>query len=433
MSTLMNFRYLFLIIIIFACHSFSNLVLGAEVQVEINSTEAKKIDIAIPLFTCSQAGNEALLEEIKQIFSQDLDFSGRFNVVDISGFAPAGSTEIVTPDFKAWYLVGIQALITGHIVPGDKDLEINMRLFDVPMGQQVVGIRYQVPPPKIRAVVHKFADEIQYQLTGERGINFSKIAFVSNRSGNQELYMVDPDGGDLVQITRNGSINMSPCWSPDGSMLYCTSYISKHPDLYVLNIEDKKLKPVVKGGMNITPSLSPDGKTLAFSKSFDGDPEIVLINIESNTQKRITFTPGVDSNPSFSPNGQELAFSSDRSGNPQIFVMDIDGANVRRLTYQGAYNTAPEWSPRGDWIVYHSRLDGVFDIWMIQPNGLDEHALTGEAGQNEDPTWARDGRHIAFVSTRSGSKGLYVTDISGRLVKPIVVQHGECINPSWSR
>lgn len=412
---------------------FCPAVYALDVYTEIESAQAKPIDIALPLFTCSQSGNEALLQEIHRIFTNDLSFSGRFNVVSVADFLPTGTKEMTNPDFSAWYLVGIQALITGHVNPGETDLEINMRLFDIPMGQQIIGIKYQTPMPKVRGAIHKFADEVQFRLTGERGISFSKIAFVSNKSGAQEIYMADPDGGDLVQLTRNRTINLSPAWSPDLSKIYFTSFLNKRPDLFSMDIESKTVKPVLKGGMNITPSLSPDGGTLAVSISFDGDPEIILINLQSNTQKRLTFSPGVDSNPSFSPNGQEIVFSSDRAGGPQIYIMNAEGANIRRLTFIGPYNTAPEWSPRGDWIAYHSRQEGVFDVWLIHPDGSDEHPLTSQSGHNEDPTWARDGRHIAFVSTRSGGKGLFVTDISGRDVRPVLVHGGECVNPSWSR
>jgi TolB protein len=413
--------------------SLPKTLLGGEVNLDISAAESKRIDIALPLFSSTLDNPDAVLSEIHQIFTKDLELSGRFNVVDISKFYPAGKTETVNPDFHAWYLVGIQDLITGHVVQTGDDLELNMRLFDVMMGQQIVGIRYKTPSTKVRTAINKFCDEIQFRLTGEKGINDTRITFTTNSTGNSEIYCIDPDGNDLFQVTRNKSINLSPTWSPDGTKIYFTSYKDSSPDIFIYNLEDNSVKPIAKKGMNITPCVSPDGKKLTFSKSFDGDPEIVIFDLERKTEKRITNTQGVDTGPTFSPNGQEIAFVSDRGGNPQIYIMDADGADIRRLSKVGDYNTSPDWSPRGDWIVYHSRREGTFDLWIIRPDGNDEHALTGEAGNNEDPSFARDGRHIAFISSRDGERSLYITDITGRSVNKVLTQHGTCSNPSWSR
>ncbi len=421
-----------LVILLFLING-SPAVFATEVYFDITASQARRIDIALPYFTCSTEGEDALLQEIHKTFTQDLEFSGRFNVVDISRFFSGGSTEIVNPDFRAWYLVGIQTLLTGHVIRTETDVEVNVRLFDIQMGQQIVGVRYKSPLSEVRAVVHKFADEVQFRLTGERGINYTQIAFTSNHTGNKEVYNVDTDGGNLTQLTRNGSINISPCWAPDNTRIALTSFKDGHPDLFTLDPKSRVFSPIIQGGMNITPVFSPDGDKIAFSKSFDGDPEIVIYDLARKKQRRITFAPGVDTNPTFAPNGRELAFVSDRSGSPQIYVMDIDGTNVRRLTRVGNYNTSPDWSPRGDLIAYHSRREYVFNIWLIRPDGSDEHPVTSEAGHNEDPTWARDGRHLAFISTRKGGKGLYVMDLSGRAIRPVLVHHGSCENPSWSR
>ncbi|MBN1296335.1 Tol-Pal system beta propeller repeat protein TolB [bacterium] len=407
---------------------------AADVYFDITASGAKKIDIALPLFSCETNEQEILLREIHQTFKQDFDFSGRFNVIDISPFYPSSTTEIVNPDFGQFYLVGIQSLVTGHISRTEHgEYKISMRLFDVRMGQQIVGIRYTTPVSGIRSVVHKFADEVQYRLTGERGVNDTRIAFTCRRTGQTEIYTVDPDGNNLAQITQNNTINISPAWSVDNTKLFFTSYLQNKPDLYSVELATNTTTPLLHGGMHITPAVSSDGIHLALSVSFDGDPEILIFNMETGKQRRITFSPGVDTNPTFAPNGRELAFVSDRTGQPQVYVMDIEGANLRRLTSVGTYNTAPDWSPRGDWIAYHSRRDGVFDIWMIHPNGSDEHPVTSEAGHNEDPAFARDGRHLVFTSTRDGVKGLYVMDVSGRHVRRVIPSLGGCGNPAWSR
>ncbi len=427
------FRNIMTILIVFGV-VFPSVCKGVDVYFDITATEAKKIDLALPLFNTDIEDQAELLKKIHSIFTHNFEFSGRFNVIDISPFFPVSDREIINPDFNQYYLVGIQSLLTGYISKTDSgEYRISMRLFDVRMGQQVVGIRYTTPLSGIRSTVHKFSDEVQYRLTGERGINDTRIAFTSRRTGTSEVYMIDPDGSNLTQITRNSSINLSPAWSSDNSTLFFTSYMDRFPDLYKINLDSMETTSLIQGGMNITPSPSPDGVHVVLSASYDGVPEVMLFNLETQSRRRLTFSPGVDTNPVFAPNGREIVFVSDRTGTPQLFIMDIDGANVRRLTHTGTYNTSPDWSPRGDWIVYHSRRDGMFDIWLIRPDGTDEHPLTSGSGNNQDPAFARNGRHIVFTSTRRGTRDIYVMDLSGRRVHRIHHSESGCANPAWSR
>ncbi len=427
----------YLTTLVFCCMVIATSVpiYSADVYFDITSQASKRIDIALPYINMADKTDETLVSEIHDTFSKDLSFSGRFNVIDISRFFPTDNREITSPDFQAWYLVGIQSLLTGFLKreeDGDM-IELNLRLYDSQMGQQIVGKKYKAPFSELRTIIHKFADEAQYNLTGEKGINFSKIAFTLSAGDKSEVYTIDPDGRNLTQVTHNGAINLSPAWEPDNTKIYLTSYVKNRPDLYAVDTETKSMKLILDGGMFITPEVSPDGKLLAFSESFEGDPEICILNLENGEKRRITFSPGVDSNPTFAPNSREIAFTSDRTGQPQVYIMGVDGSNVRRLTFKGVYNTSPDWSPRGDWVAYHSRREGVFDIWLIHPDGSDDHPITLEAGHNEDPSWARDGRHLAFISTRNGGKGLYVMDLTGRSVRPLLVHRGTVKNPAWSR
>ncbi len=72
------------------------------------------------------------------------------------------------------------------------------------------------PIQNLRTMVHRMADEVILQLTGERGVNTTKIAYVNLQSGNKEIFVSDIDGANIRQITQNQSINISPAWTPDG-------------------------------------------------------------------------------------------------------------------------------------------------------------------------------------------------------------------------
>jgi TolB protein len=87
-------------------------------------------------------------------------------------------------------------------------------LFDVIKGSFIAGKRYFGNPDDLRLISHKFSDEVMYRLTGQKGIFLTKIAFVSDRSGKKEIYLMDYDGHNLTPVTNHRSITLSPAWSP---------------------------------------------------------------------------------------------------------------------------------------------------------------------------------------------------------------------------
>ncbi len=406
-----------------------------DVYLNVKKTEVRKIDLAVPLFAVDSDDPEIrkATEKIKDILINDLRMSGVFNAVDISQFYQSSGASEGEINFNQWYLVGMQALLVGKYEEKKNKVTLKAWLYDVPMGQLIIGKAYRGPKDSLREIAHRLSDEVVYRFTGDRGVAATKISYVSDKTGNKEIYLADADGENVRILTRNESLNLSPAFSPDGEHIVYTSYVKDNPDLFMLDIESGKSEQLISGGLNITPDFSPDGKKIAFSRSFEGNPDIYILELKTKNLKRLTFYEGIDCSPSWSPNNREIVFISDRSGSPQLWLMDAEGGNLRRLTHLGSYNDAPSWSPKGDKIVFQARVDGLFDIFTIQPDGNRLLRLTGDEGNNENPTWAPDGRHIVFSSTRMGGINLFIMDVVSGTTIRITENEGRCTSPVWSK
>ena len=409
---------------------------GVDVFINVTGGGTRKLNIAIPEFSVVAGTDPAgHAKTLASVVGADLTFSGQFSVVAGTGVIPPGNAEALKRSWTEFAAAGAHAGLHGLLALRGERAEVEMRLYDLtsPEHRQIAARKFDLPSAQIRRLGHKVADEVVRQFTGEPGIADTKIAYVSGPRGAKEIVMADYDGVGLAPVTRNGSINLSPVWSPDARSLAFTSYKQGYPDLYrAFPFErrpDQTLAAFV--GINSSPAFSPDGRSVAMTLSKDGNPEIYVLNLVNGALRRLTRHAGIDTEPTWAPTGRQLAFVSDRTGSPHLYVMDAEGANVRQLT-SGGFHTQPRWSPRGDAILYTQRA-GVHDLWLIDVDGSNPRRLTGGAGDNQGATWAPNGRHVAFQSSRQGRWQIYAMRVDDPgSVQLITRNPGEFTSPSWS-
>lgn len=373
-----------------------------------------------------------IAKNIGDILQFDMTLAGPFAVMVGTGSSDGGGIKPGEFDLAPWKAAGADLLVKdGYTVTGGS-LILEFRLYDVATGKELVAKRYNGAIRDLRKIVHTFSDEIMLAVTGERGPFAGKIAFVSKRTGNKEIYLMDYDGYNVQRLTKNGSINLDPDFSPDGREIIFTSYKRGNPDLYRRELFTGR-EALVAGrhGINITGAFSPDGKRIALAMSKDGNSEIYIIDTSGRQLARLTNNPAIDVSPSWSPDGSQIAFVSDRLGKPQVFIMNADGSNVRRLTTSGAYNVSPRWSPKGDRILYCRQDSNGFQIYSISPDGSGDVQLTSQ-GSSEHARWSPDGRFITFSSKRGGSEAIYVMRADGTGQTKVSRGKGDDSHPVWS-
>ena len=407
---------------------------GVDVFLNVTGGGTRKLNIAIPEFTVTSgvdAGGAGKI--LAAVAGADLTFSGMFSVVAATGAIPANNPEALKQSWTEFAAAGAHAGVHGLLALRGERSEVEMRLYDLttPELRLIATKKFELPAAQMRRLAHKVADEIVLQFTGEPGIADTKIAYVSGPTGAKEIVMADYDGVGGTPVTRNGSINLSPVWSPDARSLAFTSFKQGYPDLYRAFPFERRPEQTLAAfvGINSSPSFSPDGKSIAMTLSVTGNPEIHVLNLATGVMRRLTRHAGIDTEPTWSPTGRQIAWVSDRGGAPHIYVMDDQGLNVRQIT-SGGFHTQPRWSPRGDLIAYTQRA-GVHDIWIVDVDGSNPRRLTS-GGDNQGPTWAPNGRHLAFQSNRLGRWQVFAMLADGSAPAPLTRGQSESTSPTWS-
>jgi Tol biopolymer transport system component len=280
-------------------------------------------------------------------------------------------------------------------------------------------------------------------LTGYRG----QLAFETERDGNSEVYLIDVNGQNPINLTNNEAYDGTPAFSPDGRMIAFTSDRTGNPEIFLMKPNGSDPLGITEGdGYNVMPAFSPDGQFIIFSsnRSYrlpvdDGEIEIPdqtklwSINLESGELARHTTSIGLDMYGSFSPDGEEAVFMSVRDGNPEIYHLTADGKEIN-LTNNPALDMVPDWSPDGTKILFMSdREDGNKEIYMYDLEGEGEPInLTNHPANDSDPAWSPDGSMIAFVSDRDGNVEIYVMRADGTGVRRVTDNPADDIHPVWN-
>ncbi len=268
-----------------------------------------------------------------------------------------------------------------------------------------------------------------------------RIIYVSDQSGNYQLFSMDLHNGNMVRLT-NDSVNYSsptyikatdqigfisdgqngmtlhvadtyaeqmtsliheegliidyPGWSPDGTSIAASMNSNCTPDasscfydIYVMDADGSHRVQLTNTIVSEwVPVWSPDGERILFESDLDGDSEIYVMNRDGSQQVQLTKNNGYDGTPRWSPDGLTIAFDTDRDGGDwDVYLMNADGTNPRPLTRNTNNDFSECWSPDGKWLVYVSDIDGDNELFIIRKDGTDQKRLTRNLDNDFAPIW----------------------------------------------
>ena len=277
----------------------------------------------------------------------------------------------------------------------------------------------------------------------------ARIAFLSRRDGNAEIYVMDTDGGNPQNLTNNPNNDFQPSWSPDGKRIAFASERDGNREIYVMDTDGGNPQNLTNNlGNDFYPSWSPDGKRIVFSSNRDGHVidgiptyAIYVIDADGKNQQRLTNNRSNDWSPSWSPDGKRIVFSARREGHfrndllgitDEIYVMDADGGNQQRLTNNRSNDWSPSWSPDGKRIVFTMSDNGT-EIYVMDADGGNQQRLTNNRSNDDQPAWSPSGKRIAFVSDRDKPPDfdIYVMDADGGNPQNLTNNPQNDLQPAW--
>jgi TolB protein len=172
-----------------------------------------------------------------------------------------------------------------------------------------------------------------------------RIAFASSKDGDSmEIYVANGDGSGARKLTRTrNAVNISPRWNQKtGREIAFISDRGGSPQIYLIDADGANERPLLSlGGHMDSPAWSPDGRFIAFAWDGGGGFHIYVADVASGQTLRLT-RDGRNENPAWSPDSRHIAFQSNRSGRWEIWAMHIDGSEPRQLTRSGG--RSPSWS-----------------------------------------------------------------------------------------
>jgi len=230
------------------------------------------------------------------------------------------------------------------------------------------------------------------------------ILFQTDREGDWEIYVMNPDGTNPRNVSMNTAGDVEPDWSPDGTRIAFTRWVGDERSIYVIDADGTNVTRLTSGPKwDEAPDWSPDGAWIAFQSLRDGKQQLFAVSSDGSEIVKLSRSPYIEAYPAWSPDGSLIAFTSPRDGtNEDIYLMTADGT-LTRLTSLTGTDTAAAWSPDGTEIAFASAATGVSEIFTYDFDADEVTNVTLGEGWSTLPAWSPSGAELA-VTLKQGTR-----------------------------
>ena len=280
----------------------------------------------------------------------------------------------------------------------------------------------------------------------------AKVVFASFRDGNREIYLMNPDGSQQVNITNHPKEDVYPTWSPTGEQILFVSDRDGVRDLYLMDPNGGNVRKIFrKSGHRARPTWGPDGKQIAYERLDGNTWFIYTAKITGQQERKVT----IGRWPSWSPNGTEVVFvSTDKAHEmlaPNLWIIrdlyQLDFMDIRTRAKERFFPNhhpvmqSPAWAPSGDKLAFfwnrhdiwkeklkraqNGNIDfaavNVQDIrdkgtvYIANRDGTELQQIVNEAGPiATDPVWSPRGDAIIYTQEVDDYLQLFKIDLGSR-------------------
>jgi TolB protein len=258
---------------------------------------------------------------------------------------------------------------------------------------------------------------LPYQLT--HSLNYAaapspdgkKLVTITVIAGKGQIFVMNVDGSELVQITHDASDYDDPAWSPDGRKIAVTSNTGKEERIVLLDPDGSGLEPLTPASVHaIHATWSSDSKRIVYCSDDDllpgkNDANVYAIDVETRQVTKL-ISGGINTYPVWSPDMKKIAWRKiiDNT-NSEVFVANADGSDPHNVTKNPAFDGWPAWSPDGKLIAFGSNRNAGYQIFVMDPHGGSVRLVANTDGRATAPRWSPDGRTIYFTNCTAKDYG----------------------------
>jgi Tol biopolymer transport system component len=288
------------------------------------------------------------------------------------------------------------------------------------------------------------------------------LAFVSDRTGGAQVWLMDASGGNQIQVTQTG-VNTSPSWSADNRFLYYIGQRSGGTSVYRLDItsgSEERLvsdpnivaaRPLPNGQLALVRleegrhtlyvgdrrlyqldrafqfQFSPDGRRVVIDPN--ASPRVIIV-VDVATTQATEVAPANSWNAGWGA-GNRLTYVSDRSGIASVYIAGPNGEEARTISPGDKWSQAPSFSSDGSAVAFIAGDGPAWNLYLVGATGGEARRVGGPANPGKSPAWQPTGRLIAYESDRAGNWDIYVTDPQGN-ERNLTNAPGNDVDPAWT-
>jgi TolB protein len=288
------------------------------------------------------------------------------------------------------------------------------------------------------------------------------LAFVSDRSGSPQIWVMDAAGKNQIQVTTAGR-NTSPSWSYDNRYLYYIGERNGQVAVYRLDLttgSEEQLaadpsivsaRPLPNGQLALLRTengryslyigdrrlfqldrafqfqFSPDGRRVVIDPN--AAPRVVSV-VDVATTQAVEVAPASSWNAGWGP-GNRLTYVSDRTGIATVYVAGPNGEDPRPLSPGDKWSQAPAFSSDGSQIAFVGGDGPAWNVYVVPSTGGEARRAGGPANPAKSPAWQPAGRLVAYESDRAGNWDIYVAGADGN-ERPLTNDPGNDVDPAWT-